>query len=69
MGVRERWRDRVFHIWMKNTNSKAELRQAWHLPPLKLSQTQFSEGLALKAGDFSAERTGRGQRTALGDEQ
>jgi len=54
---------------MKNTNSKAELRQAWHLPPLKLSQTQFSEGLALKAGDFSAERAGRGQRTALGDEQ
>ena len=69
VGVRERWRDRVFHIWMKNTSSKAELRQAWHLSPLKLSQTQFSEGLALKAGDFSAECAGRGQLTALGDEQ
>lgn len=66
--AREVERESFSHL-DKSTSSKAKLRQGWHLPPLKLSQTQFSSGLALKAGHFSAESAGRGQRTALGNEQ
>lgn len=53
----------------KNTSYKAKQRQGWHLLPLKLSQTQFSSGLALKAGDFSAESAGRGECTVVSNEQ
>lgn len=49
----------------ENTRYKAKRRQGWHLLPLKLSQTQFFSGLALQAGDFSAESAGQGQRAAL----